>query len=481
MKHKKIDLSKYFLPDLNQARKRINQSQILNDAFSIPDNIFNIGIGKTYHIKTYGCQSNMRDSENFSGILETLGYTWNEDINTADFVILNTCAIRENAENKVFGEIGFLKQSKLKNNNFILGVAGCMAQEEIVVKKILQKYQHVDFIIGTHNIHRLPQVIEQVIFEKDIIVDVWSKEGDVIENLPSNRKSNIKAFVNVMYGCDKFCTYCIVPFTRGKIRSRLKEDILAEVKQLVKEGFKEITLIGQNVNSYGIDFKNENYRFANLLEDAAKSQVKRLRFTTSNPWNFSNEIIEVMSKYDNIMPHIHLPIQSGSNEILRKMNRMMDIKDYVEIINTIKSKIKGCAVSTDLIVGFPNETDEQFQETINLYNEVKFDSAYTYIYSKREGTIAAKMEDQVSNDTKRARLQTLNKVVEKYSKMKNETYLDKVVEVLVEGVSKNNEANLFGYSREMKVINFKGNANPGDIINVKIIGASKFSLNGEQI
>ncbi len=480
MNKKKIDLSKYFLPDLKKAGKRIIDSQVLKDAFMVPDNIVNIGLGKSFHIRTYGCQSNLRDSENLAGILELLGYKHIEDINNADLVILNTCAIRENAENKVFGEIGFLKQLKIKNNNFILGIAGCMSQEENVVKTILQKYHHVDFIIGTHNIHRLPQIIEQVIFQKDTIVDVWSKEGDVIENLPSNRTSNVKASVNVMYGCDKFCTYCIVPFTRGKIRSRMKLDILNEVDELINKGFKEVFLIGQNVNSYGIDFKKEKYTFANLLEDVAKKNIKRIRFTTSNPWNFSNDIIEVMSKYENIMPNIHLPIQSGDNDILKKMNRMMDIKEYIEKTNIIRKKIPGCSITTDIIVGFPNESDEQFKKTLDLYNLIKFDNAFTYIYSKREGTIASKINDEISTDIKRSRLQDLNKLVEKYSKEKNLSFLDKTVEVLVEGNSKSNKDVLFGYSREMKVVNFKGDAKAGEIVNVKITSASKFSLTGIQ-
>ncbi|MGL5640436.1 MAG: tRNA (N6-isopentenyl adenosine(37)-C2)-methylthiotransferase MiaB [Mycoplasmoidaceae bacterium] len=481
MKKRKIDVSKYFMPDLNKARKRVQESQVIKDAFYIPENIINIGLGKTFHVRTYGCQSNLRDSENIMGILKALGYEYNEDIYTSDFVILNTCAIRENAENKVFGEIGFLKQFKAKNNNFIFGIAGCMAQEENIVDTILKKYHHVDFIMGTHNIHRLPQIIEQVIFEKDTVVDVWSKEGDVIENLPSNRVSNIKACVNVMFGCDKFCTYCIVPFTRGKIRSRKSEDILNEIKDLIKDNFKEVTLIGQNVNAYGIDFQDEGYSFANLLEDVAKTNIPRIRFTTSNPWNFTDEIINVMSNYKNIMPHVHLPIQSGDDEILKKMNRHMYIKDYLKIIYKIRELIPNCTISTDLIIGFPNETKEQFQKTLDLYNEVKFDHAYTYIYSKRDGTVAAKMEDNISIEEKRERLQELNLLVEKYSKEKNSSFIGKTVKVLVEGKSKSNKNILFGYSEEMKVVNFKGEANDGDIVDIKIISSSKFSLNGEKI
>ena len=256
-----IDFTKYFMPDLNKARKRIASANIVNDSFEVPLNMVNFGVNKFYHIRTYGCQSNIRDSETMRGICEVLGYKWTDDIYLADLVILNTCAVRENAEEKVFGEIGLLKKIKYHNPNFIFGIAGCMSQEEVVVKRILNTHEHIDFILGTHNIYRLPQVIEQAFFSKETVVEIFNKEGDVIENLPVIRNSSLKAWVNIMYGCDKFCTYCIVPYTRGKVRSRLKQDIIKEVQELVLNGYKDITLLGQNVNSYGIDFKEENYRF----------------------------------------------------------------------------------------------------------------------------------------------------------------------------------------------------------------------------
>lgn len=475
----KRDLSKYFMPNLNMARKRLKDSNLINDAFIVPENLINYGVGKTFHIKTYGCQSNVRDSETMIGILEIIGFSYTTDIKSADLIILNTCAIREHAESKVFAEIGQLDKIKKTNPNFIFGIAGCMSQEESVVNRILASNSSIDFIIGTHNIHRILQILEQVIFEKNLIIEVWSKEGDIIENLPSNRNSNIKAFVNVMYGCDKFCTYCIVPFTRGKIRSRKKEDILNEINELIKSGFSEVTLLGQNVNAYGLDFNNNKYNFSDLLEAVAKTNIKRIRFTTSNPWNFTHDIIDIMSKYANIMPHIHLPIQSGDEDILKKMNRIMKIDEYIKIVDKIKNKIKNCSITTDLIVGFPNETREQFLKTLDLYDKIKFDNAFTFVFSPREGTPASKIIDNINLEEKKKRLIELNEVVKKYSKFNNEKYINQILPILVEGPSKKDPNVLFGYSPQWKVVNFKGEANIGNIVKVKIVSASRFSLNGE--
>lgn len=480
-KKNKRDLSKYFLPNIKQARKRLEDSKIVRDSFNIPQNLINYGVGKKFHIKTFGCQSNVRDSETLMGILELIGYEHTEDINEADLVLLNTCAIREHAEQKVFADIGVLDKIKRNNPNFIFGMCGCMAQEEAIVNKILKSNFNIDFIFGTHNIHNVLKILEQVIFEKNLVIEVWSKEGDIIENLPSNRNSNIKAFVNVMYGCDKFCTYCIVPFTRGKIRSREKEDILNEVNQLINEGYKEVTLIGQNVNSYGIDFKNNKYLFHDLLRDVAKTGIKRVRFTTSNPWNFTKEIVDVMKQYPNIMPHIHLPIQSGDELILKRMNRPMKIEDYLNLVNYIKENIPNCSITTDIIVGFPNESREQFDRTMDLYSKVQFDNAFTFIYSKRDGTVAAQLPDSISLNEKKERLNELNELVKKCAKESNLKFVGSTLQVLVEGPSKKDETILSGYSPQWKVVNFKGEAKAGDIVNVKITSASRFTLNGEMI
>lgn len=479
---KKRDLSKYFLPNNKEARKRIKKADIIKDDFSVPINLVNYGKGKKYHIKTFGCQSNVRDSETMMGIIEMIGYEFTENILEADLVLLNTCAIREHAEDKVFADIGMLDKIKRDNPNFIFGMCGCMAQEEAVVNRILKSNYKVDFIFGTHNIHRVLNVLEQVIFEKNLVVEVWSHEGDVIENLPSKRESNLKGFVNVMYGCDKFCTYCIVPLTRGKIRSRKKEDILDEVNQMIQQGYKEVTLIGQNVNSYGIDFQGDNkYLFANLLEDVAKTGIDRVRFTTSNPWNFTKEIVDIMKKHRNIMPHIHLPIQSGDEMILKRMNRAMKINDYIDLVNYIRTNIPNCSITTDLIVGFPNETKEQFEKTIDLYNQIKFDNAFTFIYSKRDGTPAALIPDEITLNEKKERLQRLNELVKIYAKQNNEKFVNKIIDVLVDGPSKKDASVISGYSPQWKVVNFKGQAKPGEIVKVFITSASLFTLNGEMV
>ncbi len=481
MKRRKIDTSNFKLPSSKLARSRLEKAKIIKKAYVFNENMKDFGKNKTYHIRTYGCQSNVRDSETLKGICEDMSYKWTDDIMNADLVILNTCAIRENAENKVFGEFGLLKSSKIKNPNMILGMTGCMGQSESVVNKILTKYQHVDFVIGTHNIHELANIIERVKYEKQMIVDVWSQEGNVIEDTPVIRDNNIKAWVNIMYGCDKFCTYCIVPYTRGKIRSREMQDILNEVNGLISQGYKEITLLGQNVNSYGKDFENSNISFADLLEEVAKTGIKRIRFATSNPWNWDNRIVDIAKKYENIMPYFHLPIQSGSEEILFKMNRQMKIDDYIEKVEYIRKNLPSCAITTDLIVGFPNETDKDFKKTLDLYKKIKYDNAYTFIYSKRENTPAAIMEDKINKETKKKRLAELNELVKKYASENNQKFVNKVVEVLVEGPSKSNPNKLTGYSKEWKVVNFDGNAKPGEFANVKITSASRFSLNGKQI
>ena len=475
----KVKISdKSILPNINQARKRLKKAEVKREDFVIDKDMKNFGKNKTFHIRTYGCQSNVRDGETIKGILLKMGFKWTDDIMNSDLVILNTCAVRENAENKVFGEFGLLKKNKQKNPNMILGMSGCMSQSEKVVNKILTKYQHVDFIFGTHNIHKLPQILKQLKLEKQVVVDVWSKEGDVIENIPVTRDSKIKAWVNVMYGCDKFCTYCIVPYTRGKIRSRLLDDILNEVNDLISQGYKEVTLLGQNVNSYGNDL-DEDIDFAKLLEEVAKTNIRRIRFATSNPWNWDKKIVDICKKYPNIMPYFHLPIQSGSEFILDKMNRKMKISKYIEEIEYIRKNIPSCAISTDLIVGFPNESEEDFKKTLDLYNKIKYDNAYTFIYSPREGTPAAAMNDSIPMLEKRKRLQQLNELVKKYASENNKKYVNKVLEVLVEGKSKSDDTKLSGYSPEWKVVNFTGKAKPGEIVNVRIKSASRFSLNGE--
>ena len=477
------DYSKYFKgPSLKDARSRgRTEVQHLDDAFEIPADMVGIGKGQTYYIQTYGCQANDRDTVTLSGILEMMGYTHTDEVKQADVVLLNTCAIRENAEEKVFGKIGYLKNIKKTRPNLIFGICGCMAQEEVVVNKILEKFPQVDLIFGTHNIHRLPVLLKQAMLEKELVLEVWSKEGDVIENLPSHRANNYKAWVNIMYGCNKFCTYCIVPYTRGKERSRELEEIIKEVEELKNSGYKEITLLGQNVNSYGKDLNNGT-DFATLLEAVAKTGIDRIRFTTSHPWDFNEDMIDIIAKYDNIMPSIHLPVQSGNDDVLQLMGRRYSKESYLKLFDMIKEKIPDCTVTTDIIVGFPNETEEQFQDTLSLYNYCKYDLAYTFIYSPREGTPAAKMEDNVPLSDKEQRLYRLNELVNKYANEANQKYLGQVVKVLVEGPSKKNPDVLSGYTEHNKLINFKGDASMvGQIVDVRVTEAKTWALTGEQV
>lgn len=468
------------IPSYRESAKRLKKSLTIKN-FKLNKKYQNLGKGLTFCVRTYGCQSNFKDSEHIAGILTKLGYKYEPEILKANLIILNTCAIRENAEKKVFGEIGFLSKLKKTNPNLLFGICGCMSQEEHVIKKIMNTNNNINFVIGVHNIDELPEVIYDVVKNKKKVIKVLSQPKSIIESIPTAINSKIKSFVNIMQGCDNFCTYCIVPYVRGQMHSRTKEDILKEVKDLIKQGYKEVTLLGQNVNSYGIDLYDESYKFWDLLEDVAKTNIPRVRFVTSNPWNFDLKIVDVMKKYSNIMPYIHLPVQSGDEEILKRMNRKVPINEYLKKIDYIKKNIPDVAISTDIIVGFPNESDKAFNNTLKLYKKVKFDNAYTFIFSPRSGTPAARMEDEISLETKRNRLTKLNELVKKYSKENNEKYVGKTLKVLVEGTSKTNNKIFTGYSPNWKVVNFSGNCKVGDIVNVKITSASRFSLNGELV
>lgn len=474
--------SVYTPPSLKNAKKRGKEEISYHDDFEIDEQFHGMGIGRKFYIRTYGCQMNEHDTEVIAGILVGLGYEPTDTVKDADVVLLNTCAIRENAENKVFGELGHLKSLKRERPDLLIGVCGCMSQEESVVNKILKTYDQVDMVFGTHNIHRLPAILREAYLSKEMVVEVWSKEGDIIENLPRVRKGNIKGWVNIMYGCDKFCTYCIVPYTRGKERSRRPEDIILEVRQLAAAGYQEITLLGQNVNAYGKDFEDGNYRLGDLMDELRKIDIPRIRFTTSHPRDFDDHLIEVLAKGGNLVNHIHLPVQSGSSEILKLMSRKYTREHFLDLVSKIKQAIPNVTLTTDIIVGFPNETEEQFQETISLYNEVGFDMAFTYIYSPREGTPAAKMQDNVPMEVKKDRLQRLNKVVNDFSAAAMKPYQGKVVNVLVEGESKRNKEVLSGYTEKSKLVNFRAPANViGKIVQVRITEAKSWSLDGEYI
>ena len=464
-------------PNMVDARKRgkeevkyIYENRNYNEVFK----------GKKYFIKTYGCQMNVHDSEEIKKILENLGYTEIEDYEQADLIILNTCAIRENAHDKVFGFLGRCKHLKKTNKDLILGLCGCMAQEENVVKEIREKHKYIDIVFGTHNMNELPDMLMNFYGKQSI--NVYSKEGDVIEfgNL-YKRDSKITAWVNIMYGCDKFCTYCIVPYTRGKQRSRKSEDILKEVKELKEQGYKEITLLGQNVNAYGKDLDGE-IEFGELLEKVSDIGIERIRFVTSHPWDFTDKMIDVIASRENIMPYIHLPLQSGSNKILKLMGRRYTKEEYLELVNKIRNKVKNASITTDIIVAFPGETEEDFNDTLDVVNTCKYDGAFTFIYSPRENTPAAKMKNDLTEAEKEDRLHRLNELVNKYSKESNERMLNTIQKVLVIGVSEKDSNKVCGYTENMKLVNVTAPMDTiGQIINVKITDAKSFSLDGEII
>lgn len=467
------------LPNLKDAKKRTkNKIEIVKDDYVIPSDVKDIGINKKYHVITYGCQMNVHDSENISAILEDMKYTKTDNMDEADVIVINTCAIRENAHNKVVGMLGRIKHLRETKKDIITIFCGCMAQEESIANMIKDKYKWVDIVFGTHNIHKLPIYLSDLYKNRKQEIEVYSIEGSVYEGIPVKRDSKYKAWVNIMYGCDKFCTYCIVPYTRGKQRSRLPEDILKEVEELKQDGYMEVTLLGQNVNAYGKDL-DINYTMTNLLEDVAKIGIPRVRFITSHPWDFTDDMIDVIAKYDNIMPYIHLPIQSGSSRILKLMGRRYTKEEYICLFNKIKNKVPNAAISTDIIVGFPGETEEDFKETMEVVDKLKYDLAYTFIFSKRVGTPAYNMEDNVSMEEKKERLARLNELVNKYANANNMKYKDKVVEVLIEGVS-DKEGYLMGYTDTMKLVNVKCDESYlGKIVKVKIMDIKTWSLDGE--
>ena len=474
-----MKILKHALPDLKEARNR-KREETRSNAFTLAEAYDGIGAGKTYSVVTYGCQGNEADSEVISGILERLGYTHSEDTYKADVVILNTCAIRENAENRIWGVLGLLKGVKNEKKDMIIGICGCMPQEENASNKLMETYPFVDLIFGTHNIGNLPKLIDECIEKKSKVIEVISTQGGILEGAPKVRLSQHKAWVNIMYGCDEFCTYCIVPYTRGKERSRDKEDIINEVNDLVKQGYKEITLLGQNVNAYGKD-KNDGYTFGDLLVDLDKTGIARIRYTTSHPRDLDDKTIEAMAKCPSVMPQLHLPVQSGDDEVLRRMNRKYTHDHYMGLIHKLKSAIPGISITTDIIVGFPGETEEQFQNTLKLVDEVEYEGAYTFIYSPREGTPAAMFEDQIPEDIAKDRLYRLNEKVNAYYLKGNERFVGTIQEVLVDGESKNGEGMMCGYTKNLKLCHFKSDDKSlvGKLVNVKITEAKSWFVIGE--
>ena len=463
------------LPDLKKARLRTKGEVKFLNAKNIKSDKFK---NKKYFIRTYGCQMNVHDSEEIKGILENLGFKETTKVEDSDIVVLNTCAIRENAHDKVFGFLGRLKHLKKEKPELIICIGGCMPQEESVANRLKEKYPFVNIVFGTHNINDLGTMILEA--NKEQQIEVYSIEGNVYENMDYVRDSKYTAWVNIMYGCDKFCTYCIVPFTRGRQRSRKMEDIIKEVNDLKEKGYLEITLLGQNVNAYGKDLE-EGYDFATLLENVAKTNIPRIRFVTSHPWDFTDKMIDVIARFENIMPYIHLPIQSGSTKVLKLMGRRYTKEEYTRLYNKIKERVPNVSITTDIIVGFPNETEEDFKETLDVVNICKFDGAFTFIYSPREGTPAAKIKDEISKEVKEERVHELNELINSYSLKHNQEYIGKTEEVLILGPSEKGENKVYGYTKTMKLVNVNNAENDiGKLIQVHITDAKSFSLDGEK-
>ncbi|MEA4825187.1 MAG: tRNA (N6-isopentenyl adenosine(37)-C2)-methylthiotransferase MiaB [Clostridium sp.] len=439
-------------------------------------------LNKKYYIDTWGCQMNEEDSEKISGLLKGIGYERTDIREESDIIIFNTCCVRENAELKVFGHLGALKALKRKNPDLIIVITGCMMQQSGMPDKVMKKFPYVDIIAGSYNSYKLPEYIERVKTEGNSIIEIWDKEKDIVEGLPVDRKSDVKAFVTIMYGCNNFCSYCIVPYVRGRERSREPENIINEIKDLVSKGYKEITLLGQNVNSYGKGLEPE-IDFAELLRRVNKVEgLERIRFMTSHPKDVSQELINAMAECDKVCEHGHFALQSGSSRILEKMNRRYTREDYLELVKKLRTAMPDIAISTDIIVGFPGETEEDFKETLSIVEKVEFDSAFTFIYSQREGTPAATHEEQVPEEIKHERFNRLVKVVNDCMAKKNKEYQDKIVEVLVEGPSKNDDTKLMGRTRTGKLVNFDGDISyVGKIVNIKITKAQSFSLVGDII
>ncbi len=433
-------------------------------------------------VHTFGCQQNENDSERIKGILEKMGFGFSDDDENADFILFNTCAVREGAEDRVLGNLGALKHLALRKPGIIIGICGCMMQQEHMVKRIKSKYKHVSVVFGTHTLHKLPQILFEAISSEKAIIDVCDAHGDIIEDIPICRDaSSPKAWVSVMYGCNNFCSYCIVPYTRGRERSRKADDVIEEIKGIVKSGVTEITLLGQNVNSYGKDL-NEEIDFACLLRRANEIEgLKRIRFMTSHPKDMTDSLIDAMAECDKVCNQLHLPFQAGSNRILKLMNRKYTKEDYLALVEKIKSKMPEISLSSDVIVGFPNETKEDFEETIDVLEKVRFDTIFSFIYSKRSGTPAAIMEDSISDEEKHANFDRLLEVQNRISREINESYGEKTVEVLVEGPSKTNHEIFSGRTETGKTVNFPASSETkiGDYVFVKITKVNTWSLDGE--
>lgn len=432
---------------------------------------------KKYYITTMGCQLNENDSEKIAGIVEKMGFEKTEKLDEADLVIYNTCCVRENAEERLFGKLGELKKQKEKKGT-IIAIGGCMMQEPAMLEKIKKSYNYTDIVFGTHTLHKFEEDLKKTLESGKRVRDVIDIDGEVIEGLPIKRNDSSKASVTIMYGCNNFCTYCIVPYVRGRERSRKPEDILNEVKELAEEGYKEITLLGQNVNSYN---GGEGYKFANLLNDVCKIDgIERIRFISPHPKDFTDDVIEAIANNSKIARVIHLPLQSGSSEVLKKMNRKYTKEQYLALVDKMKTRIPDIVLSTDIIVGFPDETEEDFEDTLDVVRKVNYEQVYMFIYSRREGTVADKMENQIPEEIKHQRFDRLKELFDSRVSENNQKYIGTTQRILVDGYSKNDKEILTGRTDTNKVVNFKGNEELiGKMIDIKITEEHKWYLAGE--
>ncbi len=436
-------------------------------------------LNKNYYILTMGCQLNENDSEKIAGMFETMDFHMSNKMEEADIVIINTCCVRENAEEKVFGKLGELKKIKEKRN-LIIGICGCMMQEEIMREKIKKSYPFVDIVFGTHTLHMLPEDLYKAITENEKIVDILDIDGEIHEGIPIKHNHSKQASVTIMYGCNNFCSYCIVPYVRGRERSRKPEDIISEIKELANDGYIEVTLLGQNVNSYrGAD----NYGFAQLLRDIDKIEgIERIRFISPHPKDFTDDVIEAIREGKHICKLIHLPLQSGSSKVLKEMNRRYTKEEFLELVTKMKNRIPNATFSTDIIVGFPGETEEDFEETLDVVRKAKFEQIYMFIYSRRVGTRADKMENQIPEEIKHKRFERLKELYESQIPEQNQKYVGTVQKILVEGISKNNPNIYTGRLECNKVVNFEGCPElVGKIINVEIVKEHIWYLEGKVV
>ena len=439
-----------------------------------------VGRKLTFHVTTFGCQMNARDSEKLIGILENIGYEEIEE-EDADFVIYNTCTVRDNANQKVYGRLGYLNGFKKKNKDMKIGLCGCMMQEPSVIEKIKKSYSFVDLIFGTHNIYKFAELVCQMLQSEKMVIDVWESTDKIVEELPTDRKYAFKSGVNIMFGCNNFCSYCIVPYVRGRERSREPKDILQEIERLVDDGVVEIMLLGQNVNSYGKNLENP-ITFSELLEEVCKiERLKRVRFMTSHPKDLSDDLIRVMAENKKICRHMHLPLQSGSTRLLADMNRHYDKEKYLDIVRKLREAIPDISLTTDIIVGYPGETEEDFLETMDVVEKVRYNSAFTFIYSPRTGTPAAKKE-QIPEEITKDRFQRLLKLVQNIGQEKTAEMTGLTVEVLVEQVNEHDDTLVTGRCDNNTLVHFKGDASLiGTLVNVKLTDCKGFYFIGERV